>query len=436
MKSDELYFDNYKMYKFKKVTYINLPCSFDIEVSSFMEYDVKYACMYLFGIGVNGRCLLGRTYEDLINIINDLVDYYGLSLDKRLIIYVHNLSYEFQFIRKHFKIHDVFSLDERKPIYAVLENGIEFRCSYLLSGYRLETIGEHLMTYKVNKLDGSIYNYDKMRTPITELDDYEIQYILHDNYCVMSYIMELMDELGNITKIPYTKTSFVRRLLKNNCLYGGDTSHRINPFRYKEYREIISRLTITSVSEYEQLKRAFMGGYTHASHYKVLKEFNNVTSYDFTSSYPFVAISEEYPMSKARLVTPKTKEEFNKYLNCYCSIFDVEFTKLEDKFHYEHYLSSSKCYIEGDTYNDNGRVVFADRLTTTITNVDFEIIRKCYKWKSMRVFNMRIYEKQYLPKPIIESIIELYQKKTELKGVEGSEIEYMRSKENINSVYG
>ena len=126
--------------------------------------------------------------------------------------------------------------------------------------------------------------------------------------------MELTDELGNITKIPYTKTSFVHILLKNKCLYGGDTSHRLNYFQYRDYHDLMSTLIIQSVSEYEQLKRAFMGGFTHASAHKVGKEFENVSSFDFTSSYPYVALSEFYPMSKARIVKPKTRIAFLNYL--------------------------------------------------------------------------------------------------------------------------
>ena len=343
MNPSNLYFDDYKTYKHKKVSYINLACSFDIEVSSFMIDDDKYASMYLFGLGVEGRCILGRTYNDLITYINKLVEMYSLNLDKRLIIYVHNLAYEFQFIRKHFNVNQVFSIDERKPIYVVLSNGIEFRCSYLLSGYKLEKVGEHLNKYKVNKLSGEIFDYDKLRTPNTPLNDYELDYILHDNYVVMAYIKELIERLsGKITNIPLTKTAFVRKDLKDKCLYDGDTSHRRNNYKYLEYRDIMKTLIIKSVSEYKQLKRAFQGGFTHASATKVSKIYERVASNDFTSSYPYVLCSEEYPMSEGRLVHPKTKDELNKYLSCYCTIFDITFYNLEDKFHYEHYLSSSK----------------------------------------------------------------------------------------------
>ena len=173
----------------------------------------------------------------------------------------------------------------------MLDNGIEFRCSYLLSGYNLEKVGEHLLKYKVNKLSGEIFDYEKLRTSKTPLNDYELEYILHDNYVVMAYIKELIERLGKITNIPLTKTAFVRKLLKNNCLYDGDSSHRLRSYKFIEYRNIMNDLVIKSVPEYKQLKRAFQGGFTHASATKVGKILNDVASNDFTSSYPYVLCS-------------------------------------------------------------------------------------------------------------------------------------------------
>ena len=92
-----------------------------------------------------------------------------------------------------------------------------------------------------------------------------------------------------------------------------------------DYRNLMKELVIKSVSEYRQLKRAFQGGYTHASSHKVLNIYNDVSSNDFTSSYPYVCCSEEFPMSSGRLVHPKTLKEFNKYIDCYCCIFDITF---------------------------------------------------------------------------------------------------------------
>ena len=47
-----------------------------------------------------------------------------------------------------------------------------------------------------------------------------------------------------------------------------------------------------------------------------------------------------------------------------------------------------------------------------------------------------IYKKQYLPTDLVKCILKLYWDKTTLKDVKGKELEYFKSKENINSCYG
>ena len=49
---------------------------------------------------------------------------------------------------------------------------------------------------------------------------------------------------------------------------------------------------------------------------------------------------------------------------------------------------------------------------------------------------MRVYHRGYLPKALILAVLSLYKDKTELKGVEGKEIEYLVSKNMINAAFG
>ena len=100
----------------RKITYYNIACSFDIETSSFYIDDEKRACMYIWMLDINGAFVYGRTWDELIKLLSDISDFLGLCHDRRLVIYVHNLSYEFQWIRKHFEWYTVFSLREREPL--------------------------------------------------------------------------------------------------------------------------------------------------------------------------------------------------------------------------------------------------------------------------------------------------------------------------------
>lgn len=343
---------------------------------------------------------------------------------------------DFQFIRKWFKWHKIFAIDERKPVYAITNEGIEFRCSYILSGLNLETIGKNLHTYKVEKLVGNL-DYSLLRTPITEITEQEMDYMVNDCLVVMSYIAEYILTLGNITKILITKTSFVRQLCRKNCFFGGDASHRKDVYKYKKYQRYMNSLVITSPQEYNQMTRAFQGGFTHASCEGVGLTFENVASYDFTSSYPYVMCAyDEYPVSTGKLVQVKDMKQFEDYLKIYCCIFDIEFEHIESKIDFEHYLSSSKCVTEGEEIEDNGRIVYADILRTTITHIDFEIIKAVYTWKKIRIKNFRIYKKGYLPRDLILTILKFYSDKTTLKGVEEELINYQSAKGNVNSIYG
>ena len=99
-------------------------------------------------------------------------------------------------------------------------------------------------------------------------------------------------------------------------------------------------------------------------------------------------------------------------------------------------ISYSKCRNVKNPLINNGRIVQADTLTISCTDGDFLNIRDFYGWDSMKIGLCYIYKKDYLPKEFIKTILHLYKSKTELKGVDGKEVEYLHSKELLNSLYG
>lgn len=381
--------------------------------------------MYAWVLGINGRCTRGRTWDEFLELINKIVDKYELSDKRRMIIYVHNLAYEFQWFKKYFKWSKVFALDTRKPIYAVTTCGIEFRCSYLLSGYSLAVLGENLAKYKVQKKVGDL-DYRQIRHSETPLTDKEWGYILNDGLVVMAHIQEEIERLGNITKIPLTKTGYVRKLCREKCLQSEDG---------KDYVKLIHKLTMTPF-DYKQLKRTYSGGFTHANINYVGKVVSNVHSFDFSSSYPAVMLSEKYPMSKAMHTKITSEEQLEKYLKTFCCMFDCKFHNIRSIVSFENYLSLSRCKGVVNPIVNNGRVVEADELIASVTEQDFNIIAQMYEWDYIEIINFKYYYKGYLPKDFILTILQLYKDKTELKGIESKVVEYMVSKGMINSCYG
>lgn len=413
----------------RKEEYYNVPAAFDIETSSFYVDDVvaperKRAIMYHWQFGILGMVTCGRTWEELLSFFATLRAILGISDSLRLVVYVHNLPYEFQFMRKHLDWDKVFILDNRKPVYA-RSSGLEFRCMLKLAGGRsLSAVADDLQTYKVQKMVGDL-DYSKIRTPLTPLTEKELKYCENDIRVCISYIMEKIEQDGDVTRIPITNTGYVRQYCRRKC--------RKN---WRRYRNLMNELTIEP-DEYLQLKRGFQGGFTHANAHYVRKRIRNVGSFDLTSAYPSVMLLNKFPMSRARLVDQIANEdELNKLLENYCCLFDIELTMVAPKLHQDHPISSSKCWELEDEILDNGRVVFAHRLKMTITEQDYYIYKQFYTWESMSVGNFRVYEKGYLPKEFTDAILGLYKSKTELKGVDGMELEYMIAKNMLNAAYG
>lgn len=412
----------------RKKKYYNIPVAFDIETSSFYYHGEKCAVMYEWSFCFDGLCIIGRTWDQYIIMIRKISDLLNLSDNLRLLIYVHNLAYEFQFMRKYFTWLKVFAVKSRTPVYALTDIGIEFRCSLILSGYSLAKVGENLNKYKVEKMVGDL-DYTLMRHYKTPLTNKELGYCINDVKVVAAYIKEQIEQNEGINKIPLTKTGFVRRFCRGFCL---PEDKKLQAARY---REMMKALTLDP-DEYLQLKRAFQGGFTHAGTFYSGTLQHDVTSYDFTSSYPTVMLSEKYPMSKAERVVIRSRDELVKNLKLYCCLFDITFYGLKPKIIAENYISISRCSKVKNAVVNNGRIVSADTLTTSITEQDFIIIKKFYSWDKIKVFNFKRYKKDYLPRQFMRAILTLYGNKTKLKGVDGKEVEYQHSKEMLNSCYG
>ena len=418
--------------------YYNIPASFDIETTSTYNHDEPVAFMYVWQVNISGYNVIGRTWNEFELFCQKLENGLCLGSQLRFVFYVHNLSYEFQYIRKHFHWIDTFMLDRRQPIKAVTDSHIEFRCSYILSGLRLETLAKNLTRYKVKKQVGKL-DYNKVHTTVTPLTKDEIAYCLYDVIIVSCYIDEQLQKGYTIESLPMTKTGYVRRYMRektDNAIY-----HKmIHKLQIKEQHEHIGKYgqLLPEIHEYEVLKQAFMGGYTHANVNKVGKVIEDVHSYDFTSSYPAVMLTEKYPCKSAIRVKIHTKEDFERINRDYLWIAKIEFHDLQSVAA-DDFLSSHKC-ITVDAVINNGRIHYAKECIVTLTSIDFRIMERAYTWNKEQgaffIGDLFCYEMDYLPVDYICGVIELYQKKTTLKGVKGKEEEYQVAKGMLNSTYG
>ncbi len=167
--------DIYDTTNFSKTNYIKLYSGFDIETTNINKLGI----MYKWQLSLNTHVISGRTYDQFIETLNIIKKYYRLSNEKHIIIWVANLGYEWQFIRKWLNVTDYFFKDSRKPLYIVHDNCIEFREALGFVGNSLKSLAKSICN--TQKLDGDL-DYNMLRNKNTILSEQE------ERYCGLSFL--------------------------------------------------------------------------------------------------------------------------------------------------------------------------------------------------------------------------------------------------------
>lgn len=402
--------------------YIGHLMTFDIETSTVDIKEKHEGFMYHWQICLDGYVCFGRTWQELIWFIRKIIAFTNAKHNQKLVCYVHNLSYEFHFLYRFFNISDVFAVDNHKVIKCVMNECIELRCSYFLSNMNLKKFIENTPNAHYQKGVGDL-DYTKIITPSTPLTMREKGYCYNDVRGLYEAILFLLKE-DTLQSIPITSTGYVRRECRKNV--------NKNP----KNRDIFldSRL---DDEMYQLCRDAFRGGNTASNRYHTNLILDNVSSWDMSSAYPYVMVSEKYPTGPFMQKSIESEDELDEYNNKYCTIGYYAFKNVRIKKGVPiPYLPLAKCSIKQDCECYNGRILNAKMIRIALTNVDYEIIRNQYDIEEIYVESFYFAYKKYLSKELRDTVIEYFQLKSKLKGVEGKEYEYMKSKNKLNSLYG
>lgn len=418
--------------KKRSVNYLNIPCAFDIETTNIYKRDSEgnilseprpYAFMYQWQFCLDDCVCFGRTWEEFQLLIRELEKRMNLSLNNRLVIYVHNLPFEWTFMSAFLNYHEGFFREERKPLKIVTKEGIEFRCSYALSNMSLNRFCKNEANVIHYKLSGDDYNYEKIRTPKTTLTEAEEAYCYNDVRGLCECIKSRLQH-DTLTTIPLTSTGYVRRDLRQSVR--GD----------KKYRQLFRDNALDS-ELYTMCRDAFRGGDTHANiDYSNQLLTSGVTSKDEASAYPASMMMDLFPQTAFFKINVSTF--LNRDLSEYALLLEVRFIDIK----YVGacgipYIPLSKCQKYSDEkIVDNGRILKADFLEMVLTDIDYKIIMEEYKPKDVYIKN--IYASRYGPlsDKIKNVVMDYYRKKTLLKGDKNSVYEYNKSKNSLNSCFG
>ena len=383
--------------------------------------------LYIWTLGVDDVIWYGRRIEDFADLIDDLEKQ---CKGQKATIFVHNLSYDFQYLRNVFNM-KVFAREARKVISCEIEDkNIEFRCSLCLSGLSLEKLAETMCT-KTKKLTGSL-NYKKARHQGTELTEEEMKYCENDCLVVYEYISMMLSKYDNsFKKLPLTATSIVRQMLREYISkhYKGE---KYKGIAFKWWKDFVANMA-NNVDVFCDLVKCFAGGYCHTNFFEKGEIKKDVHHNDFDSAYIGAAVSEMYPMEKFKECD--VNEELDREHFSY--IITAKFTNVTCMKAFN-FIQFSKVYKTARGFiNDNGRLSSCREFEMTLTDCDFDVIREFYDIEKIEILSLKKARKEYLPKCLIEFIIELYLKKCELKKTKKENpVEYALAKQQLCSVYG
>lgn len=384
-----------------------------ISEDDYNKMDPVSLC-YIWMFGINDQVYYGRELSEFRLLLQELPE-------AELIIYIHNLAYEFHFLVDIIQFKTIFAKTPHKPMKCIPAEFpyIEFRCSYMLSNMSLDKWGKQL---GIEKKTGDLDYLKKIRTPLTRLTKKELTYCEYDILVLYAGIKKELETYQNVFNIPLTSTGKIRRVIKDIL------------FKIPGYMNFIKRM-VPDKKIYLLLRELFAGGYTHANRLyagRVIR--GEIEHRDVASEYPTAMCAFKYPMGKWVYRTDRYIPKDVTYEK-YAFIFIIRFTNIRS-VNINTYIQKSKCRELKNPIMDNGRVIAADSLTMVMTNYDWMIIRDHYEWDEYTLLDSWYARTDYLPKKFIRYILKLYGNKTSLKDVSGSEDIYNQSKAFINSCYG
>lgn len=433
---DCLYSQEVKLYTIKQGKFSNnywdLKCGFDIETTTYIDR----AYMYIWQIGINNKAFYGNTWEefnDCLNIINCYIDYLNRQKAKekhkkdfkaQAICFIHNIAFEWQFVRKEIPVTDVFLKSLREPLYFESDN-IKFLDSFQITHMSLAKLAKRYCT--TQKMVGDIdYTILRNATDGKNLTDKEKKYCENDVLILCEFAEYYFNKYISNNELIYTETSIVRHSLKK---------------AFKEQNQItkqdIFEMYPKSFNEYLMyMEYLFAGGWVKSSVDAFGKILSNIKCKDITSSYPAQIAHRYYPVSKFKSIKIDSKQMFNNMLNKYCCILDV--TLFNVKKTTIHSIISTSKIVNTDTGRilvDNGRIAEVEKVRLLMTELDWNIFNKFYDYDKFKIIinSFKIAVRGKLPSYVVSTMLDAYERKEELK-LQGKD--YFNEKCFVNMFYG
>lgn len=374
--------------------------------------------------GQNLVTLYGTRPSEIVTCINSII----LNMrGDNTIIFVHNLSYDWVFLRKFFMKEwgtpeHQLNTKPHYPIFITFANGVMLRDSLILAQRSLDKWAKDL-NVEHQKAVGA-WVYDEIRQQGNRFTPDEKTYIEHDTLAGVECIDKTLHVLNKrIYSLPYTATGIPREEVRKRA--GKNRG-----------RDLFKKI-VPDYDTQKFLEDVFHGGYTHNNrHYceRVIRE--PIDAYDEASAYPYCMCAYKFPMSAFYNTEPASPEWILANADDYAYIFTLIMTgvKLKSDSISMPALQKSKMLTMVNPVDDNGRILCAEYIEIRLNEVDLSVIMQQYDFKKAVCIDVKYASKDYLPRWFTDYVYQCFVDKTQLKG--GDPVQYSIAKAKLNSLYG
>ena len=419
----------------RKERYVNVWAAFDTE--TYANATAGWVVVWSLCVEYQGRqvTVWGRSIDEAMELFDLLSVTLELSDARKIPIYVHNLSYDYVFMR-NFMFESfgapvkALAVKTHRYLTMTLSNGIELKDSYILAQCSLEKWARDLHA-PAQKLVGH-WDYEKRRTPLTQLTADEIAYVCADAETLVECLKLKAQQGGyGVGSIPLTATGYAREAARSAAFA-------------TDWRKIVHRLDMT-LPQYLRASDTFQGGLVHGARWYVGSVLLGLESYDFASSYPYVMCTELFP-SGPWCRCSYSLRQILRDTEHYGFIFDLLLIGARIKpRHPMPPIAQSKCKeYDKQAVWDNGRLLSASIVLVPANEIDLQIYLDNYDYDGIQI---GLYEdgqfrrgmvytcdKAPLPDWFVQTIVSYFRDKTMKKDSDVQQYQY--AKALLNSQYG
>lgn len=420
--------------------------AFDTETSTIEKDGEQIAFMYVWQMAVENEAFYGRTWSEFKLCLQKMKNEMHLAVDYKLIVYVHNLKYDFGFYKKEVNLdgNDFVARSRRTVLKHIMDDCFEVRDSAVYTEEPLDHMGEEI---GIPKMKG--YDYSRIRHALTPLTPKELEYCEHDVLILTRYFRLEAEKLNcSIYKLALTATQKIKRGINEE--FARESRMYQNMIMSRQLKDNDHDNHILDL-----LKHAFFGAFNYSSQLIRGITQDNVAGIDISACYGAQCLIHPYPVGKftpielpestddlknnprysgkAMLITFAAKDVSAKYA-------DIGFLPINIHNYWQRPASDINNVA-------SKRVLTAAKLEMTLTDVDFRLFLEFYSYSAIKFVSIMASDYGDMPPYMIRSIekthrkkLEIQKRNNELKKIRpltlSEQLEYIHAKTGVSRIYG